>query len=139
MKTEPIPLGSHEAHVKQLKPVHGLKPTNINDVLLFLYEWFAHFEHAAPTAVYLIHLDNKNTHLTFPGAAPLTSHADFAGWYENLFAQTLWNFHDLSAIQIKRTASQDDVISFLVDWYGEIKPGSDQLAGWHSRSDSFFY
>src|SRR5215475_6464586 len=107
MTIQPIPVSSHEARVKQFKPVHGLAAANLNDLRLILYEWFTHFEYAAPTESYLVHLDNnKNMHLDFPGAAPLTRHADFAGWYENLLAQTLWNFHDLSAIQIKRTASQ---------------------------------
>ena len=139
MTTQRIPVASHEAQVTQFKPVHGLAATNLNDVRLFLYEWFTHFEHATPTDFYLTHLDSENMHLAFPGAAPLTSHADFAVWYENLLAQTLWNFHDVSAIQIKRTESQRYLISFLVDWYGEVKPDSDQLASWQSRSDSPFY
>lgn len=41
---------------------------------------FTHFEHAAPVDFALGHLDDKNMQLTFPGMAPLTSHADFAGW-----------------------------------------------------------
>jgi hypothetical protein len=31
-------------------------------------------------------------------------HVGFAARYENLIDQTLWNFHDLARIQIKRTA-----------------------------------
>ena len=139
MTTQPVSLASHEAQAGQFKPADGLAATNLNDIRLFLYEWFTHFEHAAPTDFYLSHLDDKTMQLAFPGMAPLTSHADFAGWYENLLAQTLWNFHDVSAIQIKRTAPQDYLISFIVDWWGEVRPESDQLAGWQSRSDSFLY
>jgi hypothetical protein len=139
MSTQPISTASHEAQARQFKPEHGLAATNLNDIRLFLYEWFTHFEHAAPTDFYLRHLDDKNMHLAFPGMAPLTSHADFARWYENLLSQTLWNFHDVSAIQIKPTAPREYLISFVIDWWGEVKPDSDQLAGWQSRSDSFFY
>jgi hypothetical protein len=139
VKTQSVSAATYEAQIKQFKPLRGPGAANPNDLRQFLYEWFTHFEHAAPTDFYLSRLDNKNMHLAFPGAAPLTSHADFTGWYENLLAQTLWNFHDLSAIQIKRTGSQGYLISFLIDWYGEVKPGSDQLTGWQSRSDSFLY
>jgi hypothetical protein len=31
-------------------------------------------------------------------------------------AQTLWNFHDISAIQIRQTSDQEYFITFLVDW-----------------------
>jgi hypothetical protein len=139
MTTQPISATSHESQAKQFKPVHGLAATNLNDLRLFLYEWFTHFEHAAPTDFYLSHLDDKTMLVAFPGMAPLTSHADFAGWYENLLARTLWNFHDVSAIQIKRTGPQEYLISFVVDWWGEVKSDSNQLAGRQSRSDSFFY
>src|SRR5262245_51321115 len=56
--------------------------------------------------------------VAFPGQTPLTSHADFAKWYQNLLAQTLWNFHDVSALQIQRMEPQQFRISFVVDWYG---------------------
>ena len=139
MRTESISVSAYESQVKQVKPEQGLAAMNSNDVQLFVYEWFTHFEHAAGTGFYLSHLDDKNMSLTFPGMAPLTSHADFAKWYENMLAQTLWNFHDISALQIKRTAPQEFLISFILDWYGEVKAKSDQLAGWQSRSDSFLY
>lgn len=139
MTTESISVAAYESLVKEFKPEHGLAAANSNDVRLFLYAWFTHFEHAAGTDFYLGHLDDKDMSVTFPGQAPLTSHADFAKWYINLLAQTLWNFHDVSALQIKRTAPQAFLISFVVNWYGEVKSNSDQLAGWQSRSDSFLY
>jgi hypothetical protein len=141
MMTQPVSVSvaSYESHVKQFKPQHGLAATNSNDLREFLYEWFTHFEHAAPSDFYLGYLDNENMHVAFPGQAPLTGHIDFARWYSNLLAQTLWNFHDLSAIDIRRTATRAFVISFIVDWYGEVKADSDQAAGWQSRTDSLFY
>ena len=139
MKTESISVAAYESQAKSFKPEQGLAATNSNDVRLFLYDWFTHFEHAAGADFYLGHLDDRNMSVTFPGQTPLTSHADFAKWYNNLIAQTLWNFHDVSAIQIKRTAPQEFLVSFVVNWYGEVKSGSDQLAGWQTRSDSFLY
>jgi hypothetical protein len=139
MTTQSFSVASYEAQVAQFKPKQGLAATNLNDLRLFLYEWFTHFEHAAPTDFYLNHLDDKKMHVAFPGAAPFTSHAEFATWYSNLLAQTLWNFHDVSAIQIEQTSPQGYLISFVVDWYGEVKSASDQVAGWQSRSDSFLY
>ena len=139
MTTESISVAAYESLVLPFKPEHGLAATNSNDVRRFLYDWFTHFEHAAGADFYLSHLEDKNMSVTFPGQPPLTSHADFAKWYNNLIAQTLWNFHDISAIQIKRTAPQEFLVSFVVNWYGEVKSNSDQLAGWQTRTDSLLY
>lgn len=132
-------LADYEARVNRFKPERDSAATNPNDVRQFLYDWFTHFEHAAPVDFLLKHLDDKNMDLAFPGMSPLTSHAEFAGWYNNLLAQTLWNFHDLSAIQIRREGPREYLVSFIVDWYGEVKPDSDQRAGWQSRGDSSLY
>jgi hypothetical protein len=129
----------YEAHVNRFKPEAGLAATNSNDLRRFIYDWFTHFEHAAPSDFYLAHLDDENLDLRFPGMAPITSFADFVGWYENLLAQTLWNFHDVSAIQIEQTSARQYLVTFLVDWYGEVRPEGDQLAGWQSRADSCLY
>ena len=64
---------------------------------------------------------------------------DFTRWYSNLLTQTRWNFHDFSAIDIKPTAMREFLISFVVDWYGEVKADSDQAAAWQSRTDSLLY
>ena len=132
-------LAAYEARVKQFEPERRLEARNFNDLRLFVYEWFTHFEHAAPTDFYLCHLDDEKLHVEFPGSEPITSHVDFAAWYENLIAQTLWNFHDVASIEIERTAPQHYLISFVVDWYGEVRSDSDQLEGWQTRKDSFLY
>ena len=139
MTTHTDPIAEYETQVTRFKPKHGLVPTTTNDLRSFLYDWFAHFEHAAPTDFYLGHLDDGNMDVQFPGVDPISSHAGFIGWYENLLAQTLWNFHDIHAVEIKRTTPQEYLVTFVVDWYGEVKADSAQLAGWQSRSDSFLY
>jgi hypothetical protein len=137
--TADLSVVDYEAQVKRFKPEHGLAETNTNDLRRFIYEWFTHFEHAAPTDFYLDHLADQNLEVRFPGVDPITSHAGFAGWYENLLAQTLWNFHDVSAIQIEQIAARQYLVTFLVDWYGEVRADSDQVAGWQSRTDSCLY
>ena len=137
--TTSIPVAAYETHVKRFKPEPDRAAVNTNDLRRFLYDWFTYFEHAVPIGFYLGHLDDKNMHLAFPGMAPLTSHAAFTGWYDNLLAQTLWNFHAVSALQIERTGPRAYRMSFIVDWYGEVKADSEQRAGWQSRSDSTLY
>jgi hypothetical protein len=139
MITESTTVFDYEARVRHFKPERGLGATNSNDLRRFLYEWFTHFEHAAPTDFYLEHLDEENLELRFPGSDPMTSHAEFAAWYGDLLAETLWNFHDLSAIQIEQTAAQRYLLTFLINWYGEVRADSGQLEGWQSRSDSYLY
>jgi hypothetical protein len=129
----------YEARVARFKPQSGLAAKNSNDVRRFIYDWFTHFEHATSTAFYLDHLDDTNLEIEFPGGDPITSHEGFARWYDNLLAQTLWNFHDVSAIQIRQFASQEYLVTFLVNWYGEVRAESNQLAGWQSRTDSRLY
>lgn len=139
MSPQNTSVAQYDEQVGYFKPKQGLAAINRNDLRRFIYEWFTHFEHASDVSFYLSHFDDKNMSATFPGAAPLTSHVDFARWYGNLLEQTLWNFHDISAIQIKQTEPQQYLISFIFDWYGEVKPDSNQLAAWQSRPDSHRY
>jgi hypothetical protein len=139
MTTQLASVAAYEARVQEFQPKGGLAATNFNDLRRFVYEWFTHFEHAAPTNSLLDHLDDENMYLAFPGSDAMTSHAAFAAWYEDLIAQTLWNFHDVARIEIERTAPKQYLISFVVDWYGEVRSDSDQLDGWQSQKDSFLY
>lgn len=132
-------LASYEKQAKKFKPENGLAAKNTNDLRLFVYEWFTNFEHASKVDFYLGHLDNSDMSLSFPGQTPLTTHAGYTKWYDNLLAQTLWNFHDISSLQIKKTGTKQFLVTFLVNWYGEVKASSDQLAGWQSRKDSNIY
>ena len=139
MTVELASVVDYEAQVRRFEPEDGLGSTNSNDLRRFVYDWFTHFEHAARTDFYLDHLDDGNLDVRFPGLDPMTSHADFVRWYENLLAQTLWNFHDVSAIQIEPIAARQYLVTFVVDWYGEVRADSDQPAAWQSRPDSRLY
>jgi hypothetical protein len=128
-----------EAELIRFKPDRGLAATNPNDVRRFVYDWFTHFEHATPASYYLEHLDGANLRVAIPGVEPITSHAAFSIWYDNLIAQTVWNFHDLGRIEVQRSSADEFLITFVVDWNGEVRSDSDQLAGWQVRGDSFLY
>jgi hypothetical protein len=138
MIVEATSVVDYEAQVKRFKPKGGRAATNSNDLRRFLYDWFAHFEHAAPADFYLDRLAADGLDLRFPGTEPMTSHADFARWYENLMAQTLWNFHDISAVEIKQVAGQY-LMSFVFHWYGEVRADSEQLARFQSQPESRLY
>src|SRR5579859_4328967 len=88
-----------ETSVPYRRPMDPAHTLNANDVRRFVYEWFTHFEHLADVEYYVDHIDAAHMRISFPGMAPLTTHAAFAAWYTNLLAQTLWNFHDLAQIQ----------------------------------------
>jgi hypothetical protein len=139
MIVEATSVVDYEAQVKRFKPKGGRAATNSNDLRRFLYDWFAHFEHRASADFYLHHLADEDLDLRFPGMDPMTSHADFARWYENLMAQTLWNFHDISAVQIEQVAAGQYLMSFVFHWYGEVRADSDQLAWYQTRPDSRLY
>jgi hypothetical protein len=139
MTVQQISAADYETSVKEFQPENGLAARNFNDLRRFVYDWFTHFEHASPVDFYLGHLDDENLHVAFPGSEPITSHTGFTAWYENLMAQTLWNFHDVARIDIRRTAPHHYLVSFVVDWYGEVRADSDQLDGWQTRNDSFLY
>src|SRR5262245_37763122 len=117
MTVELASVVDYEAQVRRFKPEDGLAATKSNDLRRFIYDWFTHFEHAAPADFYLDHLADESLDVRFPGLDPITSHTEFAAWYENLLAQTMWNFHDVSAIQIKQIAARQYLVMFVVDWY----------------------
>ena len=139
MTVELASVVDYDAQVRRFQPEDGLAATNPNDLRRFIYEWFTHFEHAAPTDFYLDHLADENLEVRFPGSDPMSSHAAFAAWYENFMAQTVWNFHDISAIQIKQRADGQYLVTFVFNWYGEVRADSDQLVRFQSRPDSCLY
>jgi hypothetical protein len=132
-------LADYETEIVRFKPSAGLAATNSNDVREFVFDWFRHFEHAAAPDYYVAHLSATDLKLAFPGGEPLTSPSAFVAWYNNLLAQTVWNFHDVSQLQVKRVSATEFAVSFIVDWYCEVRADSEQLAGWQVRSDSNLY
>jgi hypothetical protein len=98
---------------------------NANDVARFVYNWFTLFEHRARVERLTACLsDGEQLSLSFPGGQPLRTAQQFSVWYEELLANTTWNFHELSGLSIEPTASGFNV-GFDVDWQGAVVDGSD--------------
>jgi hypothetical protein len=104
---------------------------NANDVARFVYTWFTRFEHRARAERLTAHLsDGEQLSLDFPGGDPLRTRGQFAAWYEDLLANTTWNFHALSDLTIEPAAS-GFAVGFDVDWEGAVADGS----AWPSNLD----
>lgn len=97
---------------------------NANDVARFVYTWFTLFEHRARAESLTAYLtDGEELSLSFPGGKPLQTGQQFTDWYEQLLANTTWNFHELSALTIQPTAG-GFTVGFDVDWHGAVSDGS---------------
>jgi hypothetical protein len=104
---------------------------NTNDVARFVYTWFTLFEHRGRAESLTAHLsDDEQLSLSFPGGKPLRTSRQFTDWYDQLLANTSWNFHELSGLTIHPTAS-GFTVGFDVDWHGAVSEGS----AWPSNLD----
>jgi hypothetical protein len=97
---------------------------NANDAARFVYTWFTLFEHRARADRLTPYVsDGEQLSLGFPGGDPLRTREQFTDWYEQLLANTTWNFHALSGLTIQPTAS-GFTVGFDVDWEGALADGS---------------
>jgi hypothetical protein len=79
-------------------PLHtpDIAAPNANDVARFVYTWFTLFEHRARAESLTAYLsDDEQLSVSFPGGKPLQTRQQFADWYDELLANTTWNFHEL--------------------------------------------
>lgn len=98
--------------------------TTTNDVRRFVYSWFTMWEHRVHAERLTRHLAEDSLSLTFPGGSPLTSPAEFGEWYAGLLANTVWNFHELSNIEVTATGDGFDV-SMDISWRGQTEASSE--------------
>src|SRR5262249_5262083 len=104
---------------------------NANDVRRFVYTWFTLFEHRAPAERLAAHVASSQLRsLAFPGAEPLRKVQQFIDWYEQLLANTRWNFHELSGLTVELADDADGDgdgafnVAFDVDWQGAVTEDS---------------
>ena len=103
---------------------HTVSP-NTNDVARFVYTWFTLFEHRARVEILTAYLaDSERLSLSFPGSDPFRTSQQFTDWYDQLLANTSWNFHEVSGLTIQPTSS-GFTVGFDVDWHGAISGGSE--------------
>ena len=103
-------------------------PTS-NDVRRWVYTWFTMFEHRAEPRELVAHLTDGPLSMTFPGGEPLRNRSAFAAWYEDLLANTTWNFHELTNITVQATNTGTHPtfdVGLDISWQGQIVEGS----GW---------
>jgi hypothetical protein len=101
-------------------------PTS-NDVRRWIYAWFTMFEHRVAADRLVAHLADESLSLAFPVGEPLRSGAEFAGWYEDLLANTTWNFHELTDITVEATSTGGRpgfAVGLDIGWQGQIVDGS---------------
>jgi hypothetical protein len=92
---------------------------NANDVHRFVYTWFTMFEHRAPAGRLTRHLAaDRPIRLSFPGTEPLRDAEQFAEWYGQLLANTVWNFHELTNVTVRPQGDGAYQVGFDVDWQG---------------------
>jgi hypothetical protein len=83
------------------------------------------FEHRAPAAQLTRHLaTDRPIRLSFPGMEPLLDAKQFAEWYEQLLANTLWNFHELASVTVRPEGGGSYLVGFDVDWQGGVTEDS---------------
>jgi hypothetical protein len=108
---------------------HTASP-NANDVARFVYTWFTLFEHRARAESLTAYLaDGEQLNLSLPGSK-LHTGQQFIDWYDELLANTTWNFRELSGLTVQPTAS-GFTVGFDVDWHGAISDGPE----WASNLD----
>ena len=62
--------------------------------------------------------------LSFPGTEPLRDAEQFAEWYGQLLANTVWNFHDLTNVTVRPQGDGAYLVGFDVDWQGGVTEDS---------------
>lgn len=104
----------------------GVPPrTNANDVRRFVYTWFTLFEHRAPAPRLAAHLTTSEPlSLAFPGGQPLRDIQQFTDWYDQLLANTVWNFHELSRLTVEPAGDAAYDVAVDIDWQGAVTEDS---------------
>ena len=116
---------SPDAALSPGSPPRDAQDINTNDVRRFVYTWFTLFEHRAPAAHLAAHLTTKQPlSLTFPGTEPLREVQQFIDWYEQLLANTRWNFHELSHLTVDGADDGAYNVAVDIDWQGGVTEDS---------------
>jgi hypothetical protein len=121
----------------------GLPPAttdavNANDVRRFVYTWFTMFEHRAPAARLTRNLAaDQPIRLSLPGTEPLLDAEQFAEWYGQLLANTVWVFHELANVTVRAEEDGTYQVGFDLDWQGGVTEDSSWPANLPERRFRF--
>ncbi|PXY01979.1 hypothetical protein DF185_04835 [Marinifilum breve] len=87
---------------------------SVNDVIAFIYQWFAAFDHQKEIDYYLKHIAEP-VDMNFPDF-PIKSKDDFKRWYKSVEDNIIWNSHALRNIQVSGNEKDAWKASYDVEW-----------------------
>ncbi|MEV5962556.1 hypothetical protein AB0L70_12385 [Kribbella sp. NPDC051952] len=115
-----------EGRLSPALPPADIKTANANDVRRFVYTWFTLFEHRAQADQLTAYLTtNEPLSLAVGGAETMRDVQQFADWYEQLLANTLWNFHELSHLTVDLADEGHYDVAIDIDWQGAVTDESE--------------
>jgi hypothetical protein len=90
------------------------KEYSVNDVISFIYEWFAGFDHQKDVNYFLKHIAEP-VDMNFPDF-PIKSKEDFKRWYKGVEDNIVWNSHALTNVQVTGSEKNGWKASYDVLW-----------------------
>ena len=85
-----------------------------NDVIGFVYEWFAGFDHQREAGFFLNRIATP-VDMAYPDF-PIRSQDDFLRWYKGVTDNIVWNSHQLNAIQVTGDQRNGWEVTYNVLW-----------------------
>jgi hypothetical protein len=93
-----------------------------NDVIAFVYNWFAGFDHQADIGVFKRHLNPEKVDMYFPDF-PIKSIEDFERWYNNVIDAIEWNTHRISNLKVSGDEMSGYSVSLDINWKAKTYKG----------------
>jgi len=93
-----------------------------NDVIAFVYSWFAGFDHQADINMFKKHLNPEKVDVYFPDF-PIKSMEDFERWYNNVIDNIQWNAHRISNLKVSGDEINGFSVSLDINWKAKTYKG----------------
>jgi hypothetical protein len=93
-----------------------------NDVIAFVYSWFAGFDHQADINMFKKHLNPEKVDMYFPDF-PIKSMEDFERWYNNVIDNIQWNVHRISNLKVSGDEINGFSVSLDINWKAKTYKG----------------
>jgi uncharacterized protein len=101
-----------------------------NDVIAFVYNWFAGFDHQADINMFKKHLNPEKVDMYFPDF-PIKSIEDFERWYKKVIDNIQWNAHRISNLKVSGDEINGFSISLDINWKAKTYNGETYNMGIH--------
>lgn len=92
-----------------------------NDVISFVYQWFAAFDHQREAGYFLNRISNT-PEMDYPDFK-IRSQGDFLRWYQGVEENIAWNSHKLSGIKVSGDQENGWQVSYKVNWRAKTYSG----------------